>query len=497
MTMGRRPLRLSTRLGLSHGVLVALLLVSALVANQGLLRMVGLITEIRDGHLLTVDAEEEVHRSAWRIELALRHGATNCDAGAPEGAVREAVATARADFLVALERHGARAPAVLRNAAQRYLVLADAALGPGTCHYLGAPSTDRLRAELDEELTNAWIDRLHELHADINSLEDNARGLGVLTAGTGFGVALLAAIAALVVARSTARSVSHPIAALASAAMRVGGGDFAPIPRVRGPLEVEELWRDLERARERLREIDQLKQGFLASVSHELRSPLARLREALALLADGTCGPLSAQQERVLAVATRACDKEVRIVDGLLDMTRLQFGLPIKREAACDVDRVIQAALGDEASEAAERGVALETEKLGTAPTLVIDSALVERAVANLVRNAVSVSARGQAVRVRREIVSADGAPGRVRIEVRDEGPGVAPEARARLFQPFASAPVKGSGRRDGIGLGLSLAREVARAHGGDLTLERSGPDGTAFRLELPINTDATAKEGK
>ncbi|HEU4409602.1 MAG TPA: HAMP domain-containing sensor histidine kinase [Polyangiaceae bacterium] len=497
--MARRPLRLSTRLALSHGVLVALLLVSALVTNQGLLRMVGLITEIRDGHLLTVDAEEEVHRSGWRVELALRHGETNCGAGADEAGVRAAVAEARAGLVDALARHGAQAPPVLRDAARRYLGMADAALGPDTCRYLGAPSTDRLRAELDEELTDVWIDRLHVLHSDINALEDTARTIGVVSAGTGFGVALFAAVAALVIARSTARSVSHPIAALASAATRVGGGDFAPIPRVSGPLEVEELWRDLERARERLLEIDQLKQGFLAGVSHELRSPLARLREALALLSDGTCGPLSPQQARVLGVAVRACDREVRIVDGLLDMTRLQFGLPFKREAACDVDRVVEAALGDEAPEAAERGVALESEKAGAAPTLVIDSALVERAVANLVRNAVSASPRGKAVRVRREVVGAPGAPERVRIEVRDEGPGVAPEVRARLFQPFASAPVRGAARRDGIGLGLSLAREVARAHGGDLTLERSGEGGTTFRLELPVNANANAnsKEGK
>lgn len=493
--MGRTPLRLSTRLGLSHGVLVALLLVSAVVTNQGLLRMVGLITEIRDGHLLTVDAEEEVHRSAWQVELALRHGETSCEAGGDEGAVRGALAEARAGLVGALERHGARSPAVLRTAAQRYLMPADAALGPDTCRYLSSPSADRLRAELDEELTDAWIDRLHELHSDINSLEDTARGIGVISAGTGFGVALLAAVAALVVARSTARSVSHPIAALASAATRVGGGDFAPIPRVSGPLEVEELWRDLERARERLREIDQLKQGFLASVSHELRSPLARLREALALLSDGTCGPLSPQQTRVLGVAVRACEREVRLVDGLLDLTRLQFGLPIKREAACDIDRVVEAALGDEAPEAAERGVPLESDRTGTAPTLVIDAALVERAVANLVRNAVSASPRGRPVRVRRELVGPAGAPARVRVEVIDEGPGIAPELRSRLFQPFASAPVRGAARRDGIGLGLSLAREVARAHGGDLTLERSGETGTTFRLELPVNVDADAND--
>jgi two-component system, NtrC family, sensor histidine kinase GlrK len=77
-----------------------------------------------------------------------------------------------------------------------------------------------------------------------------------------------------------------------------------------------------------------------------------------------------------------------------------------------------------------------------------------------------------------------------VRVEVSDEGPGIPAELRARLFRPFATAPVCGTNRQGGIGLGLSMAREVARAHGGDLVLVSTGEGGTTFHLELPIQTE-------
>jgi two-component system sensor histidine kinase GlrK len=270
--------------------------------------------------------------------------------------------------------------------------------------------------------------------------------------------------------------------------MRLGEGDFSPLPRVSGPTEIEELRRDLDRLRERLMEIDQLKQSFLANVSHELRSPLGRLREALSLVADGTCGPVTPTQTRVLSLASRACEREVRIVDALLDMSRLRAGLPTKRETACDVDRVIASALSDEALDAQERGIKVELVADGTAPLLDIDSALVERAIANLVRNAVSVSRPSTRVDVVRRVTGTEDGERVVVIDVIDRGPGMPEAIRMQAFRPFLAVSVS-AGRPGGIGLGLAFAREVARAHGGELRLVSSSEEGTTMRLELPVTT--------
>ncbi|MBX3187127.1 MAG: HAMP domain-containing histidine kinase [Labilithrix sp.] len=482
--MAGRSLRLSTRLGISHGVLVALLVILLGFTLQGLVRMLSLVVDIRDQRLSSVDAEEELHRAAWKIEVAMRHGRASClaDPAAPE--VRGSIAEPRADLARVLE--SPQAPEPLRSAAQLYLELADAALEGDTCAFLVAPSTESQRIKLDEELTNIWIDRLKELHTGIQNDEDQARQIGNVTTIVGIVVALVAAGAAIGIARSTGRSVAEPIRVLAASATRLGEGDFAPIPSVSGPREVEELWRDLERARERLLELDQLKQSFLASVSHEMRSPLTSVREALALLADGTCGDLTPKQRRIAELAMRACEREVRIVEALLDLSRFRSGLPLKREAACDIDQVIEAAVDDERADADRRGVRIEVGGGESTPLLQIDSALVERAIANLVRNAVSVSRTGQSVRVQRSVVEVDGQR-TLAVDVIDDGPGLPEELRGVLFRPFSTAAVSSVGRPAGIGLGLSFAREVARAHGGDIKLPREDTKGTTFRIELPL----------
>lgn len=485
--MGSRRLRLTTRLGITHGLFVAFLVIVFGVTLQGLVRMLGLVTDIREGGFSHAEAEEALHRSAWNVEVALRHGRARCAIHDDESEIRRGLEHARRALANTATTTRA-APLSLRSAADRYGALADAALASETCEYLMRPSTDIARTALDEELTNAWIDRLHELHADIEKKEEEARGIGTSAAVAGLLVTVLCAVAAIVIARATARSVSEPIARLAADAMRLGEGNFTPIPPVRGPREIEDLWRDLERAREQLAALENMKQAFLASVSHELRSPLGRLREALALLADGTCGPLNDTQRRVTLLAARACEREVRIVNALLDMSRLRSGLPLKRETGCDIDRVIEAAVQDERHEADERGVAIEIAKDALSPTLEMDSVLMERAIANLVRNAVSVSRAGQQVFVRRAIIN-EGPSRVVRVEVSDSGPGLADPVKSELFRPFAAATVSRE-RPAGIGLGLAFAHDVARAHDGSLTLARSDTTGTTFRLDLPAHLE-------
>jgi two-component system, NtrC family, sensor histidine kinase GlrK len=110
--------------------------------------------------------------------------------------------------------------------------------------------------------------------------------------------------------------------------------------------------------------------------------------------------------------------------------------------------------------------------------------------VANVVRNAVAVSARGQRVKVRAEVdptATHDQPRGRVRITIRDQGPGVPDEIRETLFDAFVTRSVPNSSKALGIGIGLALAREVARAHGGDLALRPQVERGSTFELWLPL----------
>lgn len=481
-------MRLAKRLGITHGALVALLVLLLVVTFQGLLRMLGVMTGLAEERLSTLDAEEEIHRSAWSIEVSLRHARLRCAEDAGDAVARERISAARVAFASVVARQGRATPARLGDAARRYGVLADDALASSqTCAFLAQASTEERRMNLDEEMTDTWIERLHELHADMEVKETSARLIGNRTAMSGLFVALLGAVSAVYIARVTARSVTRPIARLGEDATRLGDGDFAPIVAVEGPPEVEELRANLERTREKLLGVDRLKHAFLAGVSHELRSPLGRLREALALLADGTVGALTAKQDRVLKLARRACEQEVRIVEALLDMSRVSTGLPMQREAGCDLGRVVEAAAEAERETAAERDVTITLSRGTRPPTLRLDSALVERAVANLVRNAVSVSPRGSTVRVAIDTVVREDGRRYARVDVVDDGPGVAADVAKRIFQPFSAGHV--ADRPAGIGIGLSLARNVARAHGGDLVLA-AGEAATTFRMELPVEVE-------
>jgi len=234
-----------------------------------------------------------------------------------------------------------------------------------------------------------------------------------------------------------------------------------------------------------------LKQGFLASVSHELRTPLSKIREALSLMQDGVVGSMEARQLRVLDIARQACEREIRMVSTLLDLSRLRSGSPVRLRDGTSVDAVMESAIEDERFEADQKGVALVLERDGEAPTARLDPILLERAFANLIRNAVAVSQGGQQVTVRRTVVTDEG--GRyVHVTVADQGPGVPEAIRKIMFEPFVTQAVPQSGKSLGIGLGLALAREIARAHGGDLGLDTRVERGAGFIMTLPLQPPAS-----
>ena len=231
-------LRLGPRLGVTHGVFVVVSVVLLAVMLQGLLRMLGVMSGIANERLATVDAEEELYRSAWSIEVGLRHTRSRCAEGESADDARARIKKAAATFREVSARQ-TDVPPRLREAVDRYARLADDAVGADTCRFLAEPSTEARRLALDEEMTDTWIERLQELNTDIAAKETSARLIGNRTALGGITVALLGAIAAVFVARVTARSVTRPIARLAVDATRLGDGDFTPLAEIDGPPEIE------------------------------------------------------------------------------------------------------------------------------------------------------------------------------------------------------------------------------------------------------------------
>jgi len=306
---------------------------------------------------------------------------------------------------------------------------------------------------------------------------------------------LFVAVVLLVVAvasRPLARRLSRPLERLTEAARRLGGGDLsarAPAPGARTrwwrrhyapPDEIAELTRAFNEMAERVERLVRGQKELLANVSHELRSPLARLRMALALL------PRDSATEARLADAERDLAELDGLIDDVLATARLEAtGLPT-RLAEFDVGALLAGLAERARHDPAVAGQAVRVSE-GPRLTLVADEALLRRALWNLVENAAKYGAPPITLAAAR-----DG--DRVALSVADEGPGIAPQARERVLDPFYrldTARTPGGAAPAGVGLGLTFARRVAEVHGGGITVgaaSTEGPErGCRVTIWLPV----------
>jgi two-component system, OmpR family, sensor histidine kinase KdpD len=224
---------------------------------------------------------------------------------------------------------------------------------------------------------------------------------------------------------------------------------------------------------EALRRSDALKTALLRAVSHDLRSPLtAILASADALASPGLA--LEPEDRLALAETIRAETTRLdRVVEQLLDLSRLEAGAAEPHRELWSVDELVGQALSGLGADAARVSVDLGPET----PPVEVDAAQVERVLANLLENALHYSPAGSGVVVRAEPGATE-----LRLHVVDRGPGLPPEEREALFQPFR----RGTDGRRGSGLGLSIARGFAEANGGRLWAQ-DDPAGGHLVLVLPL----------
>lgn len=235
-----------------------------------------------------------------------------------------------------------------------------------------------------------------------------------------------------------------------------------------------------------LRELDRQKTDFVSTVSHELRTPLTNIAGYLELLEDGDAGALTPPQARMLGVVARNTDRLTALIDDLLLLSRIEAGgLRIVR-AEVDLGAVVTAAVAAVTPAAAVAGVELRAVVEHAGPVVDGDAAALERAVVNVVGNAVKFSPDGGEVTV---TVRADGVEAVV--EVRDPGIGIPEAEQHDLFDRFFRASNATARAIPGTGLGLTIVRSVVTAHGGRVELESRAGEGTLVRLVLPRRESA------
>lgn len=268
--------------------------------------------------------------------------------------------------------------------------------------------------------------------------------------------------------------ITAPLRRMSASMDRIAAGDLEHRVRVRGRDEGARMGRSFNAMADRVRAMIVGQKELMASVSHELRSPLARMKVGLELLREGKGGP-----ERIADLESEV-DAIDELVGELLLASRFDLQAVPLQPAELALEEVAREAWDRVAVEAARHGATLELRLDPDAKRVVADRSLAVRTFGNLFENSVRHAGGG------RITVSAERRGERVEIRVADEGPGVAPADLERVFEPFFRADRSRSPRTGTGGLGLMIVQRAVAAHGGTARVSLADPHGLIVTLDLP-----------
>lgn len=248
----------------------------------------------------------------------------------------------------------------------------------------------------------------------------------------------------------------------------------------------EELHRELlskstalEKALEEIKNVEELKDQFLTTLSHELKTPLVSLKGFLQLIITGRMKP--GDQENYLDICWRNLSKLETQINNLLDLARLSHAKDQYDMGAVELSQLIRTEAENLRALASERDVSLDLSQVSDSPINVRGNAeKLVQLVDNLLLNAVKYNKEGGEVEV-----SLQPLDGQVELKVTDSGVGMAREHMAKIFNRFYRADLSGTGRLEGLGIGLSLVQEIVQLHQGDIRVESEPGQGTCFTVLL------------
>ncbi len=316
-------------------------------------------------------------------------------------------------------------------------------------------------------LTEREIERIQQTAAE------GSKTWGYLAVAAGMIALALAILFAVLIAR--------PIRQLDQAIRQMGTADFTHAIQVNGPQDMRYLGQRLEWLRSRLRELEEQQNRFLRHVSHELKTPLTAVREGAELLRDRVGGELSSEQQEIVRIVRENTLSLQKLIEDLLTYHQTRSMEPQTLGPVALVD-VLRRGMREHKLAALARMLTFDAT---LSPAIVVgDGDKIRAIIDNLLSNAIKYAPRSTPVTVDLSIEGNFAV-----LDVIDEGPGIDPDERPRIFDSFYQGKIAPGGRIKGSGLGLAIAREYALVHGGRIeVLDRAdGARGARFRLWLPV----------
>ncbi|KQT14137.1 sensor histidine kinase [Ramlibacter sp. Leaf400] len=276
--------------------------------------------------------------------------------------------------------------------------------------------------------------------------------------------------------------LARPFKRLEAAITGLGQNRLDEPIEIRGPNDVRRLSRQLDWLRLRLTELDADKARFLRHVSHELKTPLASLREGVSLLQEGVAGEMNSRQQEVVRILQHNAAGLQERIEALLRFNAAAFEARQLRRKPTDLLALLQDQVEAQRLQWDAKELTVEVE--GDSVVAPVDPDKLGTALANLLTNAIRFSPHGGQLRLQLRRL-----PAAVEIDVRDQGPGVAEADRDRVFEPFYRGEHQPQDAPPGTGIGLSIVQEYIAAHGGRIILLPHAGPGAHFRIELPHAT--------
>uniref|UniRef100_UPI00375295F2 sensor histidine kinase n=1 Tax=Undibacterium sp. TaxID=1914977 RepID=UPI00375295F2 len=243
----------------------------------------------------------------------------------------------------------------------------------------------------------------------------------------------------------------------------------------------ERLYGTIQDISERKR-IDKMKDEFISTVSHELRTPLTSISGALALMANGVMGDIPEKFKTMLQIAQKNSQRLSVLINDLLDMEKVSAGeLQFKIETL-SLAPILQAALESNMATGIERMISMAIDNPYPALAIAIDAQRLLQVLSNLLSNAIKYSPNHGHIQITVQMID-----DKVRIAVKDQGPGIPAEFQSRMFHKFAQADSSDTRQRGGTGLGLAISKELIEAMQGKLHFSSIYGEGACFYVDLPI----------
>lgn len=286
--------------------------------------------------------------------------------------------------------------------------------------------------------------------------------------------------AALVLAAVYSTLINRPIRQIANAIRALGEGRVAQTMEVRGPRDLEDLGRQIDWLRMRLRGLEQHKITILRNISHELKTPLAAIREGVDLLGDEVPGMLNRQQMEIADILRQSSVRLQKLIEDLINFSIAQAEDPFLNERPVQLHRLLERVIDEQRLLAGAHRINIKRE---FAPATVVgDQEKIKTIFDNLLSNAIRYSPDGGEIEFRLARNS-----GQAVIDVRDQGPGIDPRERDKVFEAFFQGRhTSMRGAVKGSGLGLSIAHAYTRLHKGTIEVVKSSK-GAHIRVALPL----------